>query len=248
MDRRKRRSDDGGIKNQEYQKFVSIRAEHLSHIYNEGTVMETYAVRDVSFEIADGTFVGLIGHTGSGKSTLIQHLNGLVKPSRGTVYFNDEDIFADGYDLRGLRGHVGLVFQYPEYQLFEEDVLTDVMFGPKNMGLTEEEAKARAVEALHQVGITDEIFVRSPFELSGGQKRRVAVAGVIAMQPSVLILDEPTAGPGANRRPEHLRTGKRLSQERSMTVGFVAPSVESGGGAGAPPLGRRGSARKAALQ
>ena len=226
MDRRKRRSDDGGIKNQEYQKFVSIRAEHLSHIYNEGTVMETYAVRDVSFEIADGTFVGLIGHTGSGKSTLIQHLNGLVKPSRGTVFYNDEDIFADGYNLRGLRGHVGLVFQYPEYQLFEEDVLTDVMFGPKNMGLTEEEAKARAVEALHQVGITDEIFVRSPFELSGGQKRRVAVAGVIAMQPSVLILDEPTAGLDPNGRREILGMVSRLHKERNMTVILVSHSMD----------------------
>ena len=205
---------------------MSIRAEHLSYIYNEGTVMETYAVRDISFNITDGSFVGLIGHTGSGKSTLIQHLNGLMKPSRGTVYYNDEDIFAEGYDLKRLRGHVGLVFQYPEYQLFEEDVLTDVMFGPKNMGLSEEEARKRAVEALHQVGIEDEVFVRSPFELSGGQKRRVAVAGVIAMEPAVLILDEPTAGLDPEGRREILGMVSRLHRERQMTVILVSHSMD----------------------
>ena len=205
---------------------MSIRAENLSYIYNEGTVMETYAVRDISFEIGDGTFVGLIGHTGSGKSTLIQHLNGLLKPSKGTVYFNGEDIFAEGYDLKRLRGHVGLVFQYPEYQLFEEDVITDVMFGPKNLGCSDEEARERAVRALTQVGVDESRYSRSPFELSGGYKRRVAIAGVIAMEPDVLILDEPTAGLDPHGRDEILGMISRLQKERKMTVILVSHSMD----------------------
>ena len=205
---------------------MSIRAENLSYIYNEGTVMETYAIRDISFEIGDGTFVGLIGHTGSGKSTLIQHLNGLLKPSRGTVYFNGEDIFAEGYNLKALRGHVGLVFQYPEYQLFEEDVLTDVMFGPKNLGCSDDAAKERAIRALTQCGVDESRFTRSPFELSGGYKRRVAIAGVIAMEPDVLILDEPTAGLDPHGRDEILGMISRLHKERKMTVILVSHSMD----------------------
>ncbi|MBQ9420301.1 MAG: energy-coupling factor transporter ATPase [Lachnospiraceae bacterium] len=205
---------------------MSIRAENLSYIYNEGTVMETYAIRDVSFEIGDGTFVGLIGHTGSGKSTLIQHLNGLLKPSRGTVYFNGEDIFAEGYNMKALRGHVGLVFQYPEYQLFEEDVLTDVMFGPKNLGCSDDVAKERAIRALTQCGVDEGRFDRSPFELSGGYKRRVAIAGVIAMEPDVLILDEPTAGLDPHGRDEILGMISRLHKERKMTVILVSHSMD----------------------
>ena len=205
---------------------MSIRVEHLSHIYNEGTVMESYAVRDVSFEIEEGCFVGLIGHTGSGKSTLIQHLNGLVKPSTGTVYFNGEDIFREGYDLRQLRGQVGLVFQYPEYQLFEEDVLTDVMFGPKNMGLKEEDAQKRAEGALAAVGMEPDCYKRSPFELSGGQKRRVAIAGVLAMHPRVLILDEPTAGLDPSGRDEILGMLKMLHEKHKLTIILVSHSMD----------------------
>ena len=152
---------------------MSLKAEHLTHIYQKGTAMESCALSDISFEIEDGSFVGLIGHTGSGKSTLIQHLNGLIRPTEGTIYYEGEDIFSEGYDLRSLRAKVGLVFQYPEYQLFEQDVLTDVKFGPKNMGASEEEAEKRAVEALKLVGVSEELFKRSPFEISGGQKRRI---------------------------------------------------------------------------
>ena len=173
---------------------MSICCEHLTHIYQAGTAMESYALRDISFEIQDGEFIGLIGHTGSGKSTLIQHLNGLMRPSSGTVYFNGEDIFGAGYDLRALRGKVGLVFQYPEYQLFETDIFKDVCFGPKNLGLTKADVELRAFEALRLVGLDESLYYQSPFDLSGGQKRRVAIAGVLAMNPEVLILDEPTAG------------------------------------------------------
>ena len=173
---------------------MSIKAEHINYLYGEGTAFEQYALRDVSFEIGDGQFIGLIGHTGSGKSTLIQHLNGLLRASSGKIYYNGEDIYQDGYDMRALRNQVGLVFQYPEHQLFEVDVFSDVCFGPKNQGLSKEEMEARAREALTQVGLSERYWDQSPFELSGGQKRRVAIAGVLAMQPEVLILDEPTAG------------------------------------------------------
>ena len=173
---------------------MSIRAEHLNHIYGEGTAFEQYALKDVSFEIEDGQFIGLIGHTGSGKSTLIQHLNGLLRASSGAIYYNGENIYQDGYDMKALRSKVGLVFQYPEHQLFEVDVFSDVCFGPKNQGLSKEEVEERAREALTQVGLDEKLWQQSPFELSGGQKRRVAIAGVMAMHPGVLILDEPTAG------------------------------------------------------
>lgn len=205
---------------------MSIRCEKLTHIYQQGTVMESYALRDISFEIQDGEFIGLIGHTGSGKSTLIQHLNGLMRPSSGTVYFNGEDIFAQGYDLRKLRGQVGLVFQYPEYQLFEETVLADVKYGPKNMGLSEQEAEERAREALELSGLQPEFYARSPFELSGGQKRRAAIAGVLAMGPQVLILDEPTAGLDPKGRDELLETVSDLHKRRHTTIILVSHSME----------------------
>ena len=205
---------------------MSLKAEHLTHIYQAGTAMESCALRDVSFEIEDGLFVGLIGHTGSGKSTLIQHLNGLLRPSSGTVYLDGEDIFSEGCDMRKVRARVGLVFQYPEYQLFEQDVLTDVKFGPKNMGLSDEEAEKKAIEALKIVGLAEEYYKRSPFELSGGQKRRVAIAGVLSMEPKVLILDEPTAGLDPKGRDEILGSIDRLHRERGLTIILVSHSME----------------------
>lgn len=174
---------------------MSIQVSNLTHIYSEGLPYETVALQDVSFSIEDGEFVGIIGHTGSGKSTLIQHLNGLLKPKSGSIRIGDVDITAKDVLMRDIRRRIGLVFQYPEYQLFEETVHQDVAFGPLNLGLTQEEADVRVVEALKLVGLDPmELAGRSPFDLSGGQKRRVAIAGVIAMQPEVLILDEPTAG------------------------------------------------------
>ena len=173
---------------------IAIKIEHLNYIYSPGTAYEKHALRDICLEIPHGEFVGIIGHTGSGKSTLIQHLNGLVKATDGALYYNGENIYQNGYDMRALRNQVGLVFQYPEYQLFEIDVLTDVCFGPKNQGLSKEECEKRALEALKLVGLKEKYYKSSPFELSGGQKRRVAIAGVLAMHPKVLVLDEPTAG------------------------------------------------------
>ena len=173
---------------------MSLKLEHVQYTYSPSTAYEIHALKDINLEIPDGQFIGLIGHTGSGKSTLVQHLNGLVKPTSGHIYFNGEDIYAEGYDMRKLRSKVGLVFQYPEHQLFEVDVLSDICFGPKNQGLSKEEAEKRAREAMRMVGLSEEYEKQSPFELSGGQKRRVAIAGVLAMEPEVLILDEPTAG------------------------------------------------------
>ena len=181
---------------------MSIQVRNITHIYSEGLPYETVALKDVSFDVDDGQFVGIIGHTGSGKSTLLQHLNGLLKPKSGTIVVGGTDITDDNAVLRDIRKKVGLVFQYPEYQLFEETVLKDVSFGPKNLGLEEAEIEERAKEAIRLVGLDpDEFGERSPFELSGGQKRRVAIAGVLAMRPEVLILDEPTAGldPKAHR-------------------------------------------------
>lgn len=205
---------------------MSIKCEKLTHIYQPGTAMQSYALRDVSFEIQDGEFIGIIGHTGSGKSTLIQHLNGLMKPSSGRVYFNGEDIFGEGYDLRALRGKVGLVFQYPEYQLFEADVLSDVMYGPKNMGISDEEAETRAKEALELSGLPETFWQRSPFELSGGQKRRAAIAGVLSMHPEVLILDEPTAGLDPQGRDEILETVSGLHKKLGTTILLVSHSMD----------------------
>ena len=205
---------------------MSIRAEHLNHIYGDGTVYEQYALRDVNFEIQDGEFVGLIGHTGSGKSTLIQHLNGLLKASSGAIYYIGENIYGEGYDMRALRSKVGLVFQYPEHQLFEVDVFSDVCFGPKNQGLSKEEIEERAKDALRQVGLDEKFWEQSPFELSGGQKRRVAIAGVLAMKPEVLILDEPTAGLDPKGRDEILDELTALHRDKHMTIILVSHSME----------------------
>ena len=205
---------------------MSIRAEHLNHIYGEGTAFEQYALKDVSFEIEDGQFIGLIGHTGSGKSTLIQHLNGLLRASSGAIYYNGENIYQDGYDMKALRSKVGLVFQYPEHQLFEVDVFSDVCFGPKNLGLDKKEVELRAFNALEMVGFPKELFYNSPFELSGGQKRRAAIAGVLAMKPEVLILDEPTAGLDPKGRDEILDQIKKLHDETGITVILVSHSME----------------------
>ena len=188
--------------------------------------MQTSALQDVTLEIPDNQFIGLIGHTGSGKSTLVQLLNGLLKPSSGRVLYNGEDIHSDKYDKKALRAAVGLVFQYPEHQLFEVDVLSDVMYGPRNLGLDEAECKKRAVEALADVGMEEEYFKTSPFDLSGGQKRRVAIAGVLAMRPSILILDEPTAGLDPRGRDEILGLISRMKKEYSMTIILVAHSMD----------------------
>lgn len=205
---------------------MAIKVEGLNYIYGQGTAFEQHALKDVSFEIPDGQFVGLIGHTGSGKSTLIQHLNGLIRPSGGTIWFNGTDIYSEGYSLKQLRSKVGLVFQYPEHQLFEIDVFSDVCYGPKNLGLTEEEVKERAEEALRLVGLKEKYWQQSPFELSGGQKRRVAIAGVLAMRPEVLILDEPTAGLDPRGRDEILDQIKELHSSQGMTIILVSHSME----------------------
>lgn len=205
---------------------MSIKAENLTYIYGAGTALEQYALKNVSFEIPDGQFVGLIGHTGSGKSTLIQHLNGLIKPAGGTIYYDGTDIYSEGYNLRELRSKVGLVFQYPEHQLFEVDVFSDVCYGPKNLGLNNEEVKERAREALRQVGLKEKYWEQSPFELSGGQKRRVAIAGVLAMNPKVLILDEPTAGLDPKGRDEILEEIRELHRKRGMSIILVSHSME----------------------
>lgn len=203
-----------------------IEVKNLTHIYNPGTAMESVAFSDVSFTIEKGEFIGIIGHTGSGKSTLIQHLNGLLTPTSGTVYFNGEDIFRKGYDLRKLRGRVGMVFQYPEYQLFEETVLLDVMFGPLNMGLSREEAEKKARAALWLSGFPEEFYDHSPFELSGGQKRRAAIAGVLSMDPDVLILDEPAAGLDPGGREEILEIVSSLQQTKGITILLVSHSMD----------------------
>lgn len=171
-----------------------LRTENLNYVYSEKTPFEKAAVKNINISIEENDFIGLIGHTGSGKSTLVQHFNGLMRPSSGTVYFEDKDIFDKNYNLSELRFKVGLVFQYPEYQLFDETVEKDISFGPRNMGLTENEIKERVDEAAQIVGLKSDLLSKSPFDLSGGEKRRAAIAGVIAMRPKVLILDEPTAG------------------------------------------------------
>lgn len=205
---------------------MSIEVRNLSHIYGEGTIFEQYALKNVNLTIGDGEFIGLIGHTGSGKSTLIQHLNGLLRASSGDILYNGESIYREGYSMKELRSHVGLVFQYPEHQLFEVDVFSDVCFGPKNLGLSQEEAEARAREALTLVGLDESFYKQSPFELSGGQKRRAAIAGVLAMKPEVLILDEPTAGLDPQGREDVLGLVAKLHRERGMTVILVSHSME----------------------
>ena len=200
---------------------MSMQIENLSYVYGEGTAFEKKALDNVNLELPDGQFIGVIGHTGSGKSTLIQHLNGLLRATHGKIYYNGEDIYREGYDMRGLRSKVGLVFQYPEHQLFEVDVFTDVCFGPKNQGLPKEEVEARALEALKE-----KHYRKSPFELSGGQKRRAAIAGILAMHPEVLVLDEPTAGLDPKGRDEILEQIARLHRERNITVLLVSHSME----------------------
>lgn len=205
---------------------MSIIIDKLNYIYNPGTTYEVAALRDINLKIDDGEFIGLIGHTGSGKSTLIQHLNGLIKATSGAIYYNGQDIYDEGYDLRALRTKVGLVFQYPEHQLFETTVMADVCFGPKNQGQSEKEAMLRAVPALNAVHFPEKHFYDSPFELSGGQKRRVAIAGVLAMQPEVLILDEPTAGLDPKGRDEILSMVSELREKQHITVILVSHSME----------------------
>ncbi|MCR5486664.1 MAG: energy-coupling factor transporter ATPase [Lachnospiraceae bacterium] len=204
---------------------MSIICDHVTYYYGKGTSDEVCALKDVSFQIKDGEYVGLIGHTGCGKSTLVQHLNGLLKASSGHIYYNGADIYDEDYRMKELRGRVGLVFQYPEHQLFEESVFKDVAFGPANLGLSKSEAELRSYEALKSVGLQDEYFYVSPFDLSGGQKRRVAIAGVLALKPEVLILDEPTAGLDPEGRDEILGLVKRLHQE-GITIILVSHSME----------------------
>ena len=205
---------------------MAIVLDHVNHIYEEGTSISFQALTDINLVIPDGQFIGLIGHTGSGKSTLVQHLNGLLAPTSGAIYYNGEDINEKSYSRKTLRSKVGLVFQYPEHQLFETDVFTDVCFGPKNLGLDRKEVELRAYTALKQVGLPDECFYQSPFELSGGQKRRAAIAGVLAMKPEVLILDEPTAGLDPKGRDEILDQVAKLREETGMTVILVSHSME----------------------
>ncbi len=206
---------------------MSIVVENLTYIYDKGTPFETIALEEVSFEIEKGEFIGLIGHTGSGKSTLIQHLNGLVKPSSGKIWINDLDITDGKVKLSDIRKKVGLVFQYPEYQLFEETVYKDIAFGPSNLGLNIAEIDERVKDAMDIVNLDFEEYKdKSPFELSGGQKRRVAIAGVLAMNPEVLILDEPTAGLDPRGRDEILNQIKRLHDEKNTTVILVSHSME----------------------
>jgi len=199
---------------------MSIQVRDLTHIYSEGLPYESVALKDVSFSIEDGEFVGVIGHTGSGKSTMIQHLNGLLKPRSGSITIGDVDITKGNVLMRDIRRRIGLVFQYPEYQLFEETVHRDVAFGPTNLGLTKEEVDQRVIEAINLVGLDyDEIGERSPFELSGGQKRRVAIAGVIAMKPEVLILDEPTAGLDPKAHKDVLEMIKKIHEtQKNITI------------------------------
>lgn len=205
---------------------MAIIVHELYHTYNEGTANEKQALHDVNLKIEDGEMIGLIGHTGSGKSTLIQHLNGLLKPTAGGIYYNGEDIHDEDYSLKKLRSKIGLVFQYPEYQLFESSVIEDVRFGPKNIGLDPLKVDLNAFQALKQVGIGEELLDVSPLELSGGQKRRVAIAGVLAMEPEVLILDEPTAGLDPEGRDEILDLIASLHRERGLTVILVSHSME----------------------
>lgn len=205
---------------------ASLKLEKVNYIYGAKTTYETHALKEIDLEIGKGEFIGVIGHTGSGKSTLMQMLNGLEQPASGRVLFHGEDIWGEKYDRRRLRSRVGLVFQYPEHQLFEVDVLSDVCFGPKNQGFSNEEAEETAKHALSLVGMDESFYKVSPFELSGGQKRRAAIAGVLAMQPEILILDEPTAGLDPKGRDEILEQIARLHEEEQITILLVSHSME----------------------
>lgn len=205
---------------------MSIEVKGLTHIYGEGLPHESKALEDVSFKVSDGQFVGVIGHTGSGKSTMVQHLNGLLKPNEGQIFVGDTDITADGVVMRDIRKKIGLVFQYPEYQLFEETVAKDVAFGPLNLGLSQEEADERVREAVELVGLDyDKVKNVSPFDLSGGQKRRVAIAGVIAMKPEVLILDEPTAGLNPKAHADILEMVKTIHASENNIIFLVSHNM-----------------------
>ena len=205
---------------------MSIILDHVNYIYDSNQPTAKKALDDVCLTIPDGQFLGIIGHTGSGKSTLVQHLNGLIKCTSGTICFNGQNVDEKGFDKKMLRSKVGLVFQYPEHQLFEIDVFSDVCFGPKNLGLPQEEIEARAKEALQSVGLSEEFYKQSPFELSGGQKRRVAIAGVLAMKPQILILDEPTAGLDPQGRTEILELIKEMQTKTGMTILLVSHSMD----------------------
>ncbi len=205
---------------------MSIELKNVNYIYGQGTAYEIHALKNINLEIPDGQFIGMIGHTGSGKSTLIQHLNALIRPTEGTILYNGEDIWGEKYNRKALRSEVGLVFQYPEHQLFESDVLSDVCFGPMNQGLTRAEAEIEAKKALNSVGFKEKNYKKSPFELSGGQKKRVAIAGVLAMNPKILILDEPTAGLDPKGRDDILDQIAMLHRERGITVILVSHSME----------------------
>ncbi len=205
---------------------MPIILDHINYIYGGGTPLEVKALDDICLQIPDGQFIGIIGHTGSGKSTLVQHFNGLLKATSGHIYFHGEDIYDRDFSMKKLRSKVGLVFQYPEHQLFEIDVLSDVCFGPKNLGYDKKAAELKAFEALRKVGLPMDLYYQSPFDLSGGQKRRVAIAGVLAMEPEVLILDEPTAGLDPKGRDEILHQIKELQKETGMTILLVSHSME----------------------
>lgn len=205
---------------------MSIILDKVNYTYSAGTAYEIQALKDINLKIEDGEFIGVIGHTGSGKSTLIQHLNGLMHATSGDIYYNGADIYDEGYDMRALRSKVGLVFQYPEHQLFETTIFDDVCYGPMNQGLSKNEAGLRAFEALRSVGFPEELYYQSPFDLSGGQKRRVAIAGVLAMKPEVLILDEPTAGLDPKGRDEILDQLALMHKERGITIILVSHSME----------------------
>lgn len=205
---------------------MSIILDKVNYVYSAGTAYEVQALKDINLKIKDGEFIGIIGHTGSGKSTLIQHLNGLMKAASGGIYYNGEDIYDPDYDLRQLRSKVGLVFQYPEHQLFETTIFDDVCFGPINQGLSKNEAGLRAFKALKNVGMPEELYYQSPFDLSGGQKRRVAIAGILAMKPEVLILDEPTAGLDPKGRDELFEQIVKMHEENNLTIILVSHSME----------------------
>ena len=205
---------------------MSLILDKINYYYGKGTAFESKALKNISHSIPDGEFIGLIGHTGSGKSTLIQHMNGLIKADSGNVYYNGQDIYDKDFKMTELRRKVGLVFQYPEHQLFEATVIKDVLFGPKNIGLSQLEAEVAAYGALRSVGFSDDLIDASPFELSGGQKRRVAIAGVLAMSPEILILDEPTAGLDPAGRTEILSLLKTIKDEKGITVILVSHSME----------------------
>lgn len=205
---------------------MSIILDKVNYEYSAGTAYHVHALKDINLKIEDGEFIGIIGHTGSGKSTLIQHMNGLIKATSGGIYFNGQDIYDEDFDKKELRSRVGLVFQYPEHQLFETTIFDDVCFGPKNQGLDKKTVELRAFEALRNVNFPHELFYQPPFDLSGGQKRRVAIAGVLAMKPEVLILDEPTAGLDPAGRDEILGLISKMHEELGITVILVSHSME----------------------